>query len=68
MEPDSFSTTPPITTKEGGTDTLVEVHHHKKNIYPYFRHTILVLFVLVLVCVVLFLTLQNGKSIYDNGL
>ena len=58
--------TPPTTNQ---TDTSTPPHIlHTKNLYPVVRHTVLVICVVVLVTVIVLLMLQNGKSIYDNGI
>lgn len=59
-----------VSTFPPGNPPLIDHQemHHKKNIYPSLRHTILVAFVLLTICVIAFLIHQNGKSIYDNGL
>lgn len=62
-------------TKEHG-DTIIisatpEGHpivRHTKNLYPVVRHTLLLIFILLCIAFIIFLILQNGKSIYDNGL
>jgi uncharacterized membrane protein len=41
---------------------------HKKNIYPTLRHFILIMFVLLCVCILLLLILQNGRMVYEHGI
>ncbi len=42
--------------------------HHKKNIYPYLRHTLLIIAVLIAFFIIMFLIHQNGKSLYEHGI
>lgn len=42
--------------------------HHKKNIYPYLRHTLLIIIVLIAFLTIMFLIHQNGKSLYEHGI
>jgi hypothetical protein len=59
-----------------GAETLVisaspegkPVIQHTKNLYPIVRHSILIICVVLCALVIIFLMIQNGKSIYDNGI
>jgi uncharacterized protein HemX len=42
--------------------------HTKKNLYPFVRHILLTILVILGVTLTLFLMQQNGKSIYENGI
>jgi hypothetical protein len=59
---------PSVSTPPRQNEGLPIAEHHKKNIYPIARHTLLILTLILCVCIILFLIHQNGKSIYDNGL
>ncbi len=41
--------------------------HHTKNLYPLVRHTVLIILILLFAALIIFLMIQNGKSIYENG-
>jgi hypothetical protein len=42
--------------------------HHTRNLYPVVRHTILIVLILLFSALIIFLMIQNGKSIYENGI
>ena len=58
------------------TDTIIvsanpegkPVIHHTKNLYPQVRHIILIVLILLFAALIVFLMIQNGKSIYEHGL
>ena len=52
----------PLVSPEAPIESL------KKNIYPTMRHLLLVALVFLTFLFIVFLILQNGKSIYDHGL
>jgi hypothetical protein len=65
---DSQNETTTIDTSTPAATTLNQEVHHTKNLYPFVRHTLLVICVLFSLLLILFLMHQNGKSIYDNGI
>ncbi len=42
--------------------------HHTRNLYPVVRHIILIVLILLFAALIVFLMIQNGKSIYENGI
>lgn len=51
-----------------GVSGVAPTEHHPKNIYPYMRHVLLIVVVLIALCTIIFLIHQNGKSIYEHGI
>lgn len=69
MSPEEQNPLPIPQTLEGITPVTQEGElRHKKNLYPYVRHLLLAIAVLLALTLIFFLIYQNGKSIYDNGL
>ena len=78
LQPSVESTQKPLINqfpKEGSSKNAVISAHQEqhlirqtKNLYPIVRHIILVVCVLFFIVLIIFLVLQNGKNIYDNGI
>lgn len=49
-------------------DTPAHPEHLTKNIYPYLRHSMLIIIVLITFFTIIFLIHQNGKSLYEHGI
>ena len=62
--------TPSITPQSSETPTEEQATSPEViiNVYPVMRHIFLFACVVLTLAIIIFLTYQNGKSIYDKGL